>query len=250
MRYLLISDLHANYEALEAVLEQARGQYDRIVCCGDLVGYGPDPNRVVEWARENLFAVIRGNHDRACCGLDDLEWFNPVAQEASRWTIAELTAGNSAWLRALPCGPIAVDSFLIAHGSPLDEDEYVSSLTDADNLYGYLESSVTFIGHTHLQGGFAWTEGRRRAIARPEKSEPVVGFGLDPDGIYLINPGSTGQPRDADPRAAYAILHVGENAAEKAVTLHRVAYDFEAVRQKIESAGLPPALGWRLGFGK
>jgi diadenosine tetraphosphatase ApaH/serine/threonine PP2A family protein phosphatase len=246
VRYLLISDLHGNYEALAAVLDHARGHYDRIVCCGDLVGYGPDPNRIVEWARANLFAVIRGNHDRACCGIDDLEWFNPIAQAASRWTMAELTPENTAWLRTLPRGPIAVNGFTIAHGSPLDEDEYISSLTDADNLYDYLESSVTFIGHTHLQGGFAWSEGNRSAIARPKSSESVVGFRLDPDGIYLINPGSTGQPRDADPRAAYAIFH----SEERAVTLHRVAYDFDAVRQKIENSGLPPALGWRLAFGK
>jgi predicted phosphodiesterase len=246
VRYLLISDLHSNYEALEAVLEHAAGQYDRIVCCGDLVGYGPDPNPVIDWARGHLSAVVRGNHDRGCCGLDDLEWFNPIAQDACRWTMANLTPENLIWLRALPCGPIAVDGFVIAHGSPMDEDEYIASLDDAGNLFGYLESSVTFIGHTHLQGGFVWAQGRKEKIARPRADQPEVGFRLDPDGIYLVNPGSTGQPRDADPRAAYALF----DSETREVTLPRVAYDFEAVRMKIERSGLPPALGWRLAIGR
>jgi predicted phosphodiesterase len=246
VRYLLISDLHGNQEALEAVLENAHGRYDHIVCCGDLVGYGPDPNFVVDWARTHLLAVIRGNHDRACCGLEDLEWFNPVAQTASRWTMGQLSAESLDWLRGLPQGPIAVDGFLVAHGSPLDEDEYIASPTDAANLFEYLESSVTFIGHTHLQGGFAWTDGRRQAIARPRSWEAHTRLHLDPDGVYLINPGSTGQPRDNDPRAAYAIY----DSESRDVTLHRVGYDFERVRKKIEEAGLPPALGWRLAFGR
>ncbi len=246
MRYLLISDLHGNREALEAVLHDARGGYDHIVCCGDLVGYGPDPNYVVEWARTHLLAVIRGNHDRACCGLEDLEWFNPIAQTATRWTMAQLSAESLEWLRGLPQGPIAVNGFLVAHGSPLDEDEYIASSDDAANLFDYLESSITFIGHTHLQGGFAWTEGKRHLITRPRNGEGLTRLHLEPDGIYLINPGSTGQPRDNDPRAAYAIF----DSDTRDVTLHRVPYDFERVREKIEAVGLPPALGWRLALGK
>lgn len=246
MRYLLISDIHGNREALEAVLDHARGHYDQIVCCGDLVGYGPDPNFVVEWARTHVLATIRGNHDRACCGMEDLEWFNPVAQSATRWTMAALSAENLEYLRELPQGPIAVDGFLVAHGSPLDEDEYIATPEDAANVYDYLESSVTFIGHTHLQGGFMWREGHRQAIARPHPGEDQTRLHLDPDGIYLINPGSTGQPRDSDPRAAYAIF----DSETRELTLHRVAYDYDAVRQKIEQVGLPPALGWRLALGR
>src|SRR5947208_16543534 len=116
------------WEALEAVLAAFAGEYDGIVCCGDLIGYGRDPNRVLDWARQNVHAVIRGNHDRAGCGLYDLEWFNPVAQVASRWTMSQLTEANLEWLRALAQGPATVDGFLVAHGSPLDEDEYVVSL--------------------------------------------------------------------------------------------------------------------------
>ena len=246
MRYLLVSDIHANWDALEAVVAEAAGQYDQIVCCGDLVGYGPDPNPVVDWARRHVHTVIRGNHDRACCGMEDLEWFNPVAQVATRWTMAELSEANLGWLRALHQGPVTVDGFLVAHGSPLDEDEYVISLADAANVFAYLESNVTFFGHTHLQGGFAWVNGWQYSIIRPQPDQRFNSLKIDPKGAYLINPGSVGQPRDGDARAAYALFD--SDRAE--LTLRRVAYDFEAVNRRIESAGLPPALGARLAIGR
>jgi len=246
LRYLLISDLHVNREALDSVLEDARNQYDRIVCCGDLVGYGPDPNPIVDWARSSLFAVIRGNHDRACCGIDDLEWFNPIAQEASRWTMSHLSPENLDWLRSLKRGPIVVDGFSLAHGSPLDEDEYIASLADAANVFDYLDRPLTFFGHTHLQGGFLWANGRREAIARPHRAEHETLLHIEADALYLVNPGSTGQPRDSDPRAAYALF----DTETRNLLLRRVSYDHEAVRVKIESAGLPPALGQRLAFGR
>jgi predicted phosphodiesterase len=246
LRYLILSDVHGNWEALEAVLAEAAGQYEQIVCCGDLIGYGPDPNRVIDWARQNLHAVIRGNHDRACCGLYDLEWFNPVAQVASRWTMSQLTGTNLLWLRALAQGPVTVDGFLVAHGSPLDEDEYLISLSDATNVFEYLESTVTFFGHTHVQGGFAWVAGVRYAIAKPHPAESFVCLQIDPEGAYLINPGSVGQPRDGDSRAAYALF----DSRSRELMLGRVRYDYEAVREKIERAGLPPALGSRLALGR
>jgi diadenosine tetraphosphatase ApaH/serine/threonine PP2A family protein phosphatase len=246
VRYLVLSDLHGNWEALQAVLADARGGYDKIVCCGDLVGYGPDPNRIIDWARTDLAAVIRGNHDRACCGLDNLEWFNPVAQEASRWTMARLTCESLLWLRNLPAGPLVVDGFMLAHGSPLDEDEYLMTLTDAANIFGYLEANLTFFGHTHLQGGFAWERGRRRLIWRPAEDRSESFLHVSADGLYLVNPGSVGQPRDSDARAAYGIY----DSTAREITLRRVRYDFEAVRQKIESQGLPPVLGARLAHGR
>jgi len=246
MRYLIVSDIHGNWEALEAVLADSAGQYDTIVCCGDLIGYGPDPNRVIDWARDNVQSVIRGNHDRACCGLDNLEWFNPIAQQASRWTMTQLTESNLAWLRALPQGPAIVDDFLVAHGSPLDEDEYVISLSDAANVFAYLESNLTFFGHTHLQGGFAWINGDRLTVGRPHAAETSILIRIDPDGAYLMNPGSVGQPRDGDARASWALY----NSDTRDLLLNRVPYDHEAVRLKIEEAGLPPGLGSRLAFGR
>ena len=246
MRYLVISDLHSNWEALEAVIEDARGNYDRTVCCGDLAGYGPDPNRVIDWARGNLDAVIRGNHDRACAGLADPEDFNPVARAADLWTTAQLTAANFEYLRDLPAGPLTVDGFQLVHGSPLDEDEYLMSFEDVRNVFEYVEAAVTFFGHTHLQCLFGLAGGRYQAIGRPDPWERRTKLPLDRDGAYLINPGSVGQPRDNDPRAAYAFF----DSESWELTQRRVRYDHEATRRKIEAAGLPDVLGARLEFGR
>jgi predicted phosphodiesterase len=122
VRYLILSDIHSNWEALEAVLADAGGSFDEALCCGDLVGYGADPNRVVEWVRSNVRIVVRGNHDKGCAGLEDLDWFNPIARSAAQWTAAVLAPENLEYLRNLPKGPIPLDSFQILHGSPLDED--------------------------------------------------------------------------------------------------------------------------------
>lgn len=246
MRYLVISDLHSNWEALQAVLGDARGQYDRIVCCGDLVGYGPDPNAVVDWARDNLHAVVRGNHDRACGGMEDLEWFNPVARAASVWTTARLTPENYDYLRQLPAGPLPADGFQLIHGSPLDEDEYLISATDARNAFDYLETSVNFFGHTHLQCGYAWANGYFQTMRQLDPFQGEVWHRLDGDGIYLINAGSVGQPRDGDPRAAFALY---DNEAREVVQ-RRVRYDHKATQRKIEAAGLPDVLGSRLAIGR
>jgi diadenosine tetraphosphatase ApaH/serine/threonine PP2A family protein phosphatase len=245
VRILLLSDIHSNLEALDACLAAAPS-YDLVVNLGDSVGYGGNPNEVIAKAQSLGHVFVRGNHDKAVSGLMNLDDFNPVAGLATLWTRDQLTPENLEWLRGLPQGPIAVNGFLVAHGSPLDEDEYIASSDDAANLFDYLESSITFIGHTHLQGGFAWTEGKRHLITRPRNGEGLTRLHLEPDGIYLINPGSTGQPRDNDPRAAYAIF----DSDTRDVTLHRVPYDFERVREKIEAVGLPPALGWRLALGK
>ncbi|MGA2715685.1 MAG: metallophosphoesterase family protein [Bryobacteraceae bacterium] len=246
MRYLIISDLHSNYEALEAVLDNARGEYDRIVCCGDIAGYGPDPNRVVDWARTNLHAVIRGNHDRGCSGTENLEWFNPVARAAGVWTMSQLTPVNLEYLRALPAGPVNVDNFQLIHGSPVDEDEYLLSVTDARNVFSYLETNIVFFGHTHLQGGYGWVNGQYHVIVRMEFFQNERWVRLDPDGAYLLNPGSVGQPRDGDGRAAFALFDTGS----REILYRRVPYDHQATRRKIEAAGLPDVLGSRLAIGR
>jgi diadenosine tetraphosphatase ApaH/serine/threonine PP2A family protein phosphatase len=246
VRYLIVSDVHSNWEALEAVLENARGLYDRIVCCGDLVGYGPDPNPVLEWARANLHAVVRGNHDRACCGMEDLEWFNPIARAATVWTISNLSPVNFEYLRRLPAGPLLVDGFQLIHGSPLDEDEYVISATDARNVFDYLDANVSFFGHTHLQCGYAQEEGYLHIMRQLDPFLGEIWHKLDRDGIYLINAGSVGQPRDGDPRAAYALF----DTETLEVLQRRVPYDYAATRRKIEAAGLPDVLGSRLAIGR
>jgi predicted phosphodiesterase len=246
VRYLVISDLHSNQEALRAVLESARGEYDRIVCCGDLAGYGPDPNSVIDWARANLYASIRGNHDRACAGTESLEWFNDIARVASEWTRTQLTQANIEYLRALPSGPFTVENFQLIHGSPVDEDEYLISVSDARNVFAYMETNIAFFGHTHLQGGYAWLNGQYQVIWRMEFFENELWHRLDPDGAYLINPGSVGQPRDGDGRAAFALFET----ESRELVYRRVPYDYEITRRKIEAAGLPDILGSRLAIGR
>ena len=245
MRFLILSDIHANWEALQAVLAHAQGKYDQIVCLGDVVGYGADPDLVTEWVRENSSHTIRGNHDKACAGLEDLEWFNPIARISAVWTQQTTKADNISWLAKLPAGPAVLDGFQMVHGSPLDEDEYVITDQDARQTAPYLESAITFFGHTHLQGGFLCTHGgvRRLGQLAPDCAEAFLE--LEPDIFYLLNPGSVGQPRDNDPRAAYAVY----DDQTKVVVYARVPYDIESAQKKIRDAGLPEILARRLDFG-
>ncbi len=246
MRYLIISDLHANLEALDAVLADSTGHYDQAVCCGDLVGYGADPNPVCDWVRHNCPLVVRGNHDRASTGMDDLEWCNPVARAAAVWTLKTLSAENGEYIRALPRGPVTMESFQIFHGSPYDEDEYMIAASEAGQAFGYMESRVAFFGHTHVQGGFIWNQSRVETILRTSSNESSQAMEIDPDCAYMLNPGSVGQPRDGDPRAAYCVY----DCDTRQVTYHRVNYDVTAAQQKIHAAGLPPILADRLAVGR
>ncbi len=239
MRYLILSDIHGNWEALRAVLDDAEGKYDQVLNCGDLVGYGPDPNAVVDWARANIVAGIRGNHDKACVGLEDLEWFNPVAKLSAIWTSSMLTDENREFLRSLPAGPLPVSNFQILHGSPADEDEYLVTQQEAGYVASLIDSQLSFFGHTHLQGGFLLHRNGVKLLA------PYT-FQMEPDSRYLVNPGSVGQPRDHDPEAAYAIYSMTEAVVE----FGRVPYDIETTQKKIRKAGLPDMLATRLSVGK
>ena len=244
MRYLILSDIHGNWEALEAVAAHARGAYDAVLCCGDLVGYCADPNRVIEWARENVAVGVRGNHDKGCAGLVDLEWFNPVARSAAEWTWRALTSDNLSYLRELPKGPVMVGAFQILHGSPLDEDGYLTSVFDATQILSYLETQVSFFGHTHVQGGFICQGNGVRRIVGPRGSGKTA-IGIEPETGYLVNPGSVCQPRDGDPRAPYALY----DPEARVVEFRRVAYDVAEAQRKIRAAGLPEILAVRLETG-
>jgi len=246
VRYLVLSDLHANWEALEAVAGEAAGHYDKAVCCGDLVGYAADPNAVVEWVRAHCEVVVRGNHDRACTGLDDLEWFNPVARAAALWTQHALIPELSAYTAELPRGPILLDGFEVVHGSPSDEDEYLLAASEAGHAFDYLESRLAFFGHTHVQGGFIWNQSRVETIGRVTARSGSEILEIDPECGYMINPGSVGQPRDGDPRAAYVIY----DSAAHTAAYHRAPYDVETAQRKIREAGLPPILADRLLVGR
>jgi predicted phosphodiesterase len=244
VRYLILSDIHANWEALQAVLADADGKHDQIVCCGDLVGYGGDPNRATDWIRESVEHVVRGNHDKAATGSEDIEWFNPVAKRATLWTQSVLSDANATYLRNLPQGPLQLDGFQLVHGSPLDEDDYIVSVGQAAQLFGYV-ARVTFFGHSHLQGGFLIHREGVRQIDRVPADKSALEMPLPEGYACLINPGSVGQPRDGDSRAGYAIY----DTEQEAVSYYRVAYDIPGAQQKIIDAGLPDVLARRLSLG-
>ena len=247
MRFLILSDIHANSTALEAALSAVKGRWERSICLGDMVGYGPDPNEVVDRVRGLEAVAIRGNHDKAACGLADAEDFNPVAKTAANWTRDHLRPDNLDYLLKLPQGPLSADGMAIVHGALHDEDEYV--FAPAQALDGLLESpsSVTFFGHTHFQGGFSYRDNKMEVIQlRPEPGISFAALRVEPDTRYLLNPGSIGQPRDGDPRTAFAIADLDHRVIE----FWRVPYDIEAVQQRMKSAGLPEPLILRLAFGR
>jgi predicted phosphodiesterase len=241
VRYLILSDIHGNLEGLSAVLTDADtlDPYDKIVNCGDLAGYGPDPNDVIAWCRQTNAIVIRGNHDKACAQLENLEWFNPIAQASALWTFGALSPENRRYLVDLPRGPVMFDDFQVFHGAPQDEDEYIVTEADARTAATFVDIQVSFFGHTHLQGAFAV---HRNGIRRLQDDSI---FALDESMKYLINPGSVGQPRDGDPRAGYALY----DSEERTIEFRRVDYDHETTLRKIVEVGLPDVLGRRLAVG-
>ena len=248
MRYLVLSDIHSNLEALEAVLRASAAQrYDSVLVLGDLVGYGADPNAVVDRVRGlNPAAIVRGNHDKVAAGLDDAEDFNPMAKSAAHWTRDALTPDTLQYLRDLPTGPTIVDATVeICHGSPLDEDLYVVADIDAARSIAVARAPVCLFGHTHV-AVIARMDNQRSLEIEGPQGHPEFPTAIDADSKYLINPGSVGQPRDGDARAAYAIADLDNNV----VTLYRVAYPIEAAQKKILDAGLPPMLAYRLGMGR
>lgn len=251
MRILLLSDIHANLEALEACLAAAPS-FDSVVNLGDVVGYGASPNEVVDRSRSLGKIFVRGNHDKAATGLLELEDFNPLAAEAALWTRDQLTPEHHQWLVALPQGPVSLQEFpqaQLVHGSPIDEDAYIVSVGDALLPLLTFPTPLTFFGHTHLQGGFFAngdsTDGFRPEYRTVGQAESVP-LQLKPDTRYLINPGSIGQPRDGDWRAAYALF----DTEDQIVHFHRTPYNLKAAQDRIFEAKLPPRLATRLAAGR
>jgi predicted phosphodiesterase len=242
MKFLIVSDIHGNREALEAVLKDACDQYDRIVCLGDIVGYGADPNFVVDWARANVSAIVRGNHDAACAGLESLSRFNDNAADAAAWSRRVLSPKNLAYLKRLPSGPSPYEGFDLAHGSPFGEYDYLCSSGDVAGISNRITMPLTFFGHTHDQGGFQIRRNGKINVIDPRVPNGLV---LAPRSKYLVNPGSVGQPRDRNPDAAYAIY----SPAERSIEFRRVEYDANAAAKKIVKAGLPERLAARLLIG-
>jgi diadenosine tetraphosphatase ApaH/serine/threonine PP2A family protein phosphatase len=243
MRYLVISDIHANYQALETVLSSA-DDWESVLFLGDLVGYGPSPNECVERvvALPNVTSII-GNHDVAALGQIDLDTFNPQAKFAALWTQKQLTEENKEYLRAL--GQVEeLDELTLVHGSPRDPVwEYLDRVSQAPENFARFTTPACFNGHTHVPRIFSQERDTRRAEMRiPEETE-VIAAG---DGVRrIINPGSVGQPRDGDPRAAFALY----DTQTKEFEFRRIEYDIQATQEKMEAAGLPKPLSERLSYG-
>lgn len=243
MRYAIISDIHANLEALKAFLKKIEKlDIDEIVCLGDIVGYNPNPEECVELVRKMHIRCILGNHDSRVAGLADPRDFNALAEDAVYWTRENLSHQSIDFLRKLPRKLIINEDFIAVHGWVNDTDRYIFGAMDATRNFNLMKISgsvnVCFFGHTHV------------AVAYIENSKKVTVSGehevfIEDENNYLINPGGLGQPRDRDPRAPYAVYDTGTSV----VTFERVEYDYEKTARKIKKVGLPLQLAERLKLG-
>lgn len=244
MRTLVISDIHANLIALEAVLQEADGRWDRLWFLGDLVGYGPNPNECVQRLRELTPAVaLSGNHDWAVLNKLDTTEFNDDARWAVDWTRETLSAGNAAWLDSLP--PLSVERpFTLAHASPRHPVwEYIIDWQTARDNFDYFDTPVCLVGHSHIPLLFLLSERSPRPEFYLISGGDTVEMGGDER--MIINPGSVGQPRDGDPRAAYALLDDEARTWE----LHRVPYDIAGTQARMREHKMPSRLIERLEYG-
>ncbi len=239
MNYAVISDVHANIEALRAVLKEIRKKKIDILFLGDTVGYGPDPDECVQVLTSECKVLIAGNHDRAAIGLADVEFFNPYARAAIEWTKETITRETVSTLKDLAVSKeIADNKILLVHSTPKEPEEwhYLLSLWDAEINFHYFENKICLLGHSHrpfiierLPSGEMVTYRNEAEIGKSER--------------YIINAGSVGQPRDGDPRACYAVID------DESVKLHRVEYDIKKTQDKMRRAGLPVQLIERLARG-
>ncbi|HVG23265.1 MAG TPA: metallophosphoesterase family protein [Thermoanaerobaculia bacterium] len=245
MRALVVSDLHANLEALRSVMTRMRRKkYEVVLCLGDFVGYGAQPNHVLDTMRtlRGRKVYIRGNHDRVAAGLDDAEGFNNAAKQAALWTRDRLSAPNRRFLRDLTVGPVIHEGVMLCHGSPYDEDEYVFNVHHAAQILALFEAPFILFGHTHLPAVFS-IDARGNVRGFAVRDEMTVK--LEPGLRYLINPGSVGQPRDRNPNSSCIILDTDKRTAQ----FFRVEYDIAKTQSTILKAGLPQILASRLQFG-
>lgn len=246
MRYLVISDIHSNIQAFEAVLDEVKDKHlDKYLFLGDAVGYAANPNKVISRLRrlEPLVAV-RGNHDKVVAGVDSGFNFNESALRSAIWTRNKVTERNMLFLKDLAKGPVIVDEILcISHGSPYDEDKYIFGIYDAKRAINESEQWITFFGHTHSPV-FYQKEGDNIEVVHV--GETGSEFNLDRDKKYLINPGSVGQPRDRIPLSSFAVLDTEKDQIE----IRRIKYDIKSVQEAIKAARLPKSNSQRLEFGR
>ena len=241
MRYAIVSDVHGNLEALQGAFNLVAST-DGLLCLGDIVGYGPNPNECVAMIRARATATVLGNHDVAAIDSFGLSYFNATAREAMRWTQTVLTTENRAWLNSLGY-EFRAPEFLLVHGAPVTYFEYVVDKAAAARAFAATDAPLIFIGHTHIAESYA---------LRPDGSidhkhwQQGGTFQLDAGTRYIVNGGSVGQPRDLNPDASMAFYE----PAEATVTIARFAYPIALVQEKIASAHLPQALARRLVVGR
>ncbi len=243
MVYGIISDIHSNFDAFRVVYNKLSAlNVDRIICLGDIVGYNAEPDRCIDWVFRIANHTVRGNHDKAVAGLMELDYFNDVARTAVLWTKKHITQSNLERLKGVEKGPLLIDGkYLICHGSPMDEDEYILSDRVVEKTFSYLDEyypdvSICFFGHTHVPVVYEEKTGMLGSSST---------FILKENNRYLINPGSVGQPRDGDNRASFGLF----DDTTLTFTLFRVEYPIEKTKLKILNAGLPPMLASRLDSG-
>jgi predicted phosphodiesterase len=243
MRCAILADIHANLAAFQAVLDHIKeqGGFDELWCLGDIVGYGPDPHECIELLRQYPCLCVAGNHDRAATGDISTDDFNPEAADAAHWTSQHISVEDKDFLHNLP-EKIEKDDFTLVHGSPREPLwEYVLSLDSVRENFKYFNTSCCLIGHSHQPLLFRQSVKGELSLKRLQDRE-VIQLGAE---RLIINPGGVGQPRDSDPRAAYALY----DSDAKTISLHRVAYDIKSVQQRMIQAGLPLRLVVRLSYG-
>ena len=240
MRYLVLADIHSNLAAFEAILADA-GQFDKIWCVGDVIGYGPQPNECIERLKALPHICVAGNHDWAAINRLDVSAFNPDALRACLWTRRQLTPDNWEFIASLP-ERLVEDCFTIVHGSPRSPIwEYIQNDSAAAN-FAYFDTMHCLFGHTHVPVIYCSADAHSTIEAfLPPLNEPI----LIGEERLLINPGGVGQPRDGDPRASYIVLNTEENSIE----CRRVVYAVEETQHLMLSLGLPPRLAMRLSIG-
>lgn len=240
MRYAIISDIHANLEAFTTVLKHIEGaEIDKIICLGDIVGYGANPSECIALVRERGMATIAGNHDFACIGKTNINYFNTYAKEATLWTRKVTTIDDKEWLNSLPLVDYH-DNFTVVHGTLYSPElfDYIQTTYDAYLSLQLLENQVCFLGHSHVPITFFQGE----MISYTLNLEVP----LEDDIKALVNVGSVGQPRDDNPKASFAIY----DTDQKKISIVRLEYDIEKASTKIKRAGLPGPLAERLKFGR
>jgi predicted phosphodiesterase len=248
MRYFVLSDIHSNIEALQACIRRAgQAGYDAVLCCGDIVGYGPNPIEAIDLVRELNAVTIRGNHDRVAADREDAHEFNQHARRAIFWTRSVLPDSYLEYLAGLPMGPLSVaESAQLVHGAIADEDAYIFTDADGDENLRIAQQRLTFFGHSHIPSVFANDANGDSTEPPSYEFDEFTAVKCDGTAKLLINPGSIGQPRDGDPRASFLIWDNQRGRLE----FYRVDYDIEETQAKMEKANLPSYLIQRLARGR